>query len=191
VFELFVQSDRTLDRAQGGLGIGLSVVKRLVEMHGGSVSAKSAGLGQGSTFELRLPLAPQAVPAEEAPAPGAAPRRRVLVVDDNRDAAESLGLVLEAEGHEVRAAFSAEQALALAPAWQPELVLLDIGLPMIDGYEVARRLRTMEALRGTRIVALTGYGQPSDQRLAREAGFDGHLVKPAPVEQIARWLREM
>jgi PAS domain S-box-containing protein len=189
VFELFVQSDRTLDRSLGGLGIGLSVVKRLVEMHGGAVGARSDGVGRGATFEIRLPLADTALLERDAkPEPPAAPCK-VLVVDDNRDAAESLALVLEACGHAVRVAFGSEEALAVAPAWRPDLVLLDIGLPGMDGYEVARRLRAEPALSEAELVALTGYGQPSDRQRAREAGFSHHLVKPAPLEEIQRLLR--
>ncbi|MGM9490752.1 ATP-binding protein [Ideonella sp. YS5] len=184
VFDLFVQSDRTLDRAQGGLGIGLSVVRRLVEMHGGSVTAASAGPELGSCFEVRLPLADQAVPRPAPALERGGPRRRVLVVDDNRDAAQSLGMLLEAEGHEVHAVFGAEEALAAAPALVPDLILLDIGLPGMDGYEVARRLRQLDSLRPSRLVALTGYGQPSDRERAVQAGFDHHLVKPAALEEL-------
>jgi PAS domain S-box-containing protein len=188
VFELFVQSDRTLDRALGGLGIGLSVVKRLVEMHGGTVSAHSEGAGRGASFEIRLPLADAAKLEREAPWRVTAARCKVLIVDDNRDAAESLAMVLEAEGHDVRVALGAEQALALAPDWRPGFILLDIGLPGMDGYEVARRLRAEPALKGCHLVALTGYGQPSDQQRALQAGFDHHIVKPAPLEDISRLL---
>ncbi|RQP21953.1 ATP-binding protein [Piscinibacter terrae] len=188
VFDLFVQSDRTLDRAQGGLGIGLSVVRSLVEMHGGQVSASSPGTGMGSVFEVMLPLS-DALESDRMQEPSAwASPRKVLIVDDNRDAAESLGLVLEAEGHEVRTAANGEQALRIALEWMPDLVLLDIGLPGMDGYEVARRLRAMDELRGCRIVALTGYGQPSDRHRAEAAGFDDHLVKPAPMDAISRML---
>ena len=172
VFDLFVQSARTLDRAQGGLGIGLSVVKRLVEMHGGRVTARSGGVGQGATFEIRLPLIP--MPAAEAeaeaePAPRGLPPRRVLLIDDNEDAAESLALMLGADGHEVRTGFSATAALEMAAAWQPDIMLLDIGLPGMDGYEVARRLRAQPALASMRLVALTGYGQPDDIRRSAAA----------------------
>jgi len=189
VFELFVQSDRTLDRALGGLGIGLSVVKRLVDMHGGTVQARSDGIGQGATFEIRLPLASATFPAATEGARPPAPRQRILVVDDNRDAAESVAMVLQAEGHDVQVALGADEALQVAPAWRPGVVLLDIGLPRMDGYEVARRLRAEPALQGCCLVALTGYGQPSDRKRALDAGFDHHLVKPAPFEQIDRILR--
>jgi PAS domain S-box-containing protein len=189
VFELFVQSDRTLDRSLGGLGIGLSVVKRLVEMHGGAVAAHSDGVGRGSTFEIHLPLADIAHLERDAKPAPTVEHCKVLVVDDNRDAAESLAMVLEAGGHDVKVAFGSEEALQVAPGWKPDLVLLDIGLPGMDGYEVARRLRAEPALSGVDLVALTGYGQPSDQQRALEAGFSHHLVKPAPLEEIQRLLR--
>ena len=189
VFELFVQSDRTLDRALGGLGIGLSVVKRLVEMHGGTVVASSEGPGRGATFEIRLPVVRAGALQRDAVPRAPVASCKVLVVDDNRDAAESLSMVLEAEGLDVRVALGAEQALDEAPHWRPDLVLLDIGLPHMNGYEVARRLRAMPALRDCCLVALTGYGQPSDQQRAKDAGFDHHLVKPAPLDDIWRLIR--
>jgi PAS domain S-box-containing protein len=185
VFDLFVQVERGLDRAQGGLGIGLTLVRSLAEMHGGRVTAHSAGPGRGSEFVVRLPLAGHAPPdagsSPEGPPPALArpPSRRVLVVDDNVDAAESLALLLRAVGHEVRTAHDGLEALREAEAHRPEVVLLDIGLPRLDGYEVARRLRQQEGLRGALVVALTGYGQEEDRRRAAAAGFDVHLVKPA------------
>ncbi len=189
IFDLFVQSERTLDRAQGGLGIGLSVVRRLVEMHGGRVSAASAGIGQGATFEVRLPLSvPAAAAAGLADRPEQAPRR-VLLIDDNQDAAESLALMLRMDGHEVRAGFSAQDALAIAPAWRPDVVLLDIGLPGMDGYEVARRLRAALPAAPMRLIALTGYGQPEDVQRSARAGFDGHLVKPVGMQALADAIR--
>ena len=192
VFDLFVQSERTLDRSQGGLGIGLSVVRRLIEMHEGTVEVESPGLGQGSTFHIRLPLAPtpasSAEPAPRAAAPGAG---RIMVIDDNHDAAELLALNLEMDGHEVQAIMVPEKAVAAVLDWQPQVVLLDIGMPGMDGYEVARRLRQQPQLAGLRIVALTGYGQPDDTQRAREAGFDGHLVKPASLESITAMLQSL
>ncbi|MEO6281347.1 ATP-binding protein [Roseateles sp.] len=186
VFDLFVQSARTLDRAQGGLGIGLSVVRRLVEMHGGHVSASSPGVGGGASFEIRLPLTTLAAPAAAlAPAAGPPPRR-VLLIDDNEDAAESMAWMLRADGHEVQIGFSAEDALTLAVAWRPDVVLLDIGLPRMDGYEVARRLRADPAAAPMRLVALTGYGRQEDLQRSAQAGFDGHLVKPVGMEALAR-----
>ena len=188
VFNLFVQSERSLDRAQGGLGIGLSVVRRLIDMHDGAVTAHSAGLGLGSSFEIRLPLV--AAPARATPPPAPAPTRgkRVLVVDDNRDAADSISMLLQIEGHDVRTAYRGEDALALASTFAADLVLLDIGLPGMNGYEVARRMRQQ----GTagRLVALTGYGQPEDIQRAREAGFDAHLVKPVDFEQVLESLAD-
>ncbi len=189
VFDLFVQSERTLDRAQGGLGIGLSLVKRLVEMHGGVVSASSEGAGTGATFTLRLPrvAGPAAMPA---PAVAAAGRpRRILVVDDNVDAADSLAMLLRLDGHEVDTAYGAEGALAAVAARPPEIMLLDIGLPMMDGYEVARRARALPEGAGVRFIALTGYGQGEDRELALAAGFEHHLVKPPDLETLQRLLQ--
>ena len=178
VFDLFVQADRSLDRAQGGLGIGLSIVKRLIEMHGGSVIARSDGIGKGSTFQIRVPLL-RGVDAE-APLPTshAKARRRILVVDDNEDAANSLAMVLQLDGHEVLAVNTGAQALDKVRAFAPEFVLLDIGLPGVDGYEVAQRLRATPDLAAFKIVAITGYGQDADRKRTEAAGFVGHLVKP-------------
>jgi len=184
VFDLFVQSDRTLDRAQGGLGIGLAVVKRLIEMHGGTVSAHSDGLGLGSTFEIRLPLIETATQASIPQTHLRVPPRRILVVDDNEDAANALAMMLRLEGHEVESFFSAVAALARAPEFKPEVALLDIGLPEIDGYELARRLRESAGSRAIRLVALTGYGQAEDRERARAVGFNEHLVKPADLRSL-------
>lgn len=189
VFDLFVQSARTLDRAQGGLGIGLSVVRRLVEMHGGRVGASSAGVGQGATFEIRLPLSTPPDEAEAAPAGDDGAPRRVLVIDDNQDAAESLAMMLSLEGHVVRTGFGADDAFAMTRDWQPDVVLLDIGLPGMDGYEVARRLRAGALPPALRLVALTGYGQPEDLQRSAAAGFDDHLVKPVSLAALARALQ--
>ena len=182
IFELFVQSDRTLDRSQGGLGIGLSVVRRLVEMHGGTVEASSAGQGQGATFTLRLPSieAPGSVNGEEPVDEVEA--KRILIVDDNADAADSLALLLEMDGHTTRPVYGSMAALESAGTFDPQVVLLDIGLPGMDGYEVARRMRA----RGSKaqIVALTGYGQHNDQARSRDAGFDAHLVKPVDLQLL-------
>jgi signal transduction histidine kinase/CheY-like chemotaxis protein len=184
LFELFVQGDRSAARAQGGLGIGLALVKRLVELHGGAVEAHSAGVSQGSEFVVRLPRRPPPpVPAPVAAAP-AGPSRRVLVVDDNADAALMLTLLLRARGHEVRAAHSGPAALEAAVAFRPEAVVLDIGLPGMDGYEVARRLRTLPELAGALLVALTGYAQEEDRRRARAAGFNQYLIKPVEPDVL-------
>ena len=183
VFELFTQDHRTLDRSQGGLGIGLTLVKGLVAMHGGSVQAFSEGPGKGSEFVVRLPAKAISGPngGEEDHTPTSVPSAgsRVLIVDDNVDSAESLALLLTMSGHKVRTAHDGPAALEAAEAFRPEAVLLDIGLPGMDGYEVARRLRQQAGLNNTFLVAVTGYGQDEDRRRAEEAGFDAHLVKPA------------
>jgi PAS domain S-box-containing protein len=187
VFELFVQGDHTLARSQGGLGIGLTLVRRLVEMHDGEVSAASAGRGAGSEFRIRLPLLHETRPlagggAGESSAAG--PSRRVLVVDDNVDAVDSIAKVLQLFGHEVASAHDGPSALARAADFRPEVIVLDIGLPGMDGYEVARRLRALPAFRHTPIVAATGYGQEDDRIRSRQAGFDHHLTKPVDPEQL-------
>jgi signal transduction histidine kinase len=188
VFDLFVQADRTLARAQGGLGIGLSVVKKLVEMHGGTVLARSPGLGYGSEFEIRLPRA-MAPSAADAPSPGTpVAKRRVLVVDDNVDAADSLAQLLRLEGHDTDTAYTARSALDKFETYSPDLVLLDIGLPEMDGYEVAYRLKQRSGGRRVAIVALTGYGQSDDRDRALAAGFDEHLVKPVSYGELQRVL---
>jgi PAS domain S-box-containing protein len=180
VFDMFTQVGRTIERAQGGLGIGLTLVRRLAEMHGGEVLAASPGVGQGSTFTVRLPLAADgaaaAPPRRELPGGGAG--LKILVVDDNVDAAEMLALLLEAEGNQTRLAHSGPAALAVASELEPDLVFLDIGLPEMNGYEVATRLRADPRLRGCVLVALTGWGSEADRREAHAAGFDRHLVKP-------------
>jgi signal transduction histidine kinase/DNA-binding response OmpR family regulator len=192
VFELFTQVDRSLDRSQGGLGIGLTLVHRLVEMHAGRVEAHSAGPNRGSEFVVRLPaLAPdQAQPSGNGaePALAKAAARRLLVVDDNQDAADSLALLLGTAGHEVRVYTDGPAALAAADNFRPDMVLLDIGLPGMSGYEVAQRLRSRPGHEGVLLVALTGYGQDEDVRRSREAGFDHHLVKPADFEVLNKLL---
>lgn len=189
VFDLFMQGDRSLDRAEGGLGVGLTLVRRLAELHGGTVEARSDGPGRGSEFIVRLPLlaAPlsprRAPPDRNAERPQPAGCRRVLVVDDNRDAAESMTVLLELWGHEVRIAHSGREALAIAAGYRPDAVLLDIGLPEMDGYEVATRLRRIPEWTGVMLVAVTGYGHDEDRRRCRETGFDHHLIKPVdPVK---------
>jgi CheY-like chemotaxis protein len=192
LFDLFTQGDRSLARSEGGLGIGLTLVKSLVEMHGGGVEAHSEGPGKGSEFVVRLPtLASEPAPAAEGgeggpSSPPPSPCRRVLVVDDNVDAAESLAMMLRVWGHEVRTAYDGLAALNAAGQVHPEVILLDIGLPRMDGYEVARRLRERASTRGVLLVALTGYGQEEDRRRAKEAGFDAHLTKPADSTTLQR-----
>ncbi|HEU0202274.1 MAG TPA: PAS domain S-box protein [Burkholderiaceae bacterium] len=181
VFDLFVQGEHALARSQGGLGIGLTLVKRLVEMHDGTVSAASAGDGQGSEFQIRMPaLTEEAQGAARAapPTAQALAGRRVLVVDDNIDAAESIARILRLFGHEVQCQYDGPSALAAVPAYRPDIIVLDIGLPGMDGYQVARELRAMKGLGRVQILAITGYGQEDDRRRSREAGFDQHLTKP-------------
>jgi signal transduction histidine kinase/CheY-like chemotaxis protein len=189
VFDPFVQQEGTLDRAMGGLGIGLTVVKGIVELHGGTVSAHSAGRGLGSEFVLRLPLTaltPRAT-VRSTPPPRAATIEplRVLVVDDNVDAAEMLGDALEELDCSVRVCSDGASALEIAPEFKPDLALLDIGLPRMDGYELGQRLRRLYPGASLRIVAISGYGQESDQHRSREAGFDEHLVKPVGLETLS------
>ena len=181
VFELFAQAEGALDRAQGGMGIGLTVVKRLVELHGGTVSAASAGPGQGSTFELRLPLCPPPEDAAIRKSQGAAPaRRRVMVVEDNPDTREVLTLALEQAGHEVTSSPDGSHALDQVRVNAPEVMLIDIGLPGRDGYHLAREVRRALGSEPL-LIALTGYGQAEDRRRALEAGFDEHLTKPVDL----------
>jgi PAS domain S-box-containing protein len=194
LFEPFSQADSGIDRSRGGLGLGLALVKRLVELHGGTVSAHSEGLGHGTRVELRIPLQ-EGRDEPPAPALGREDRRRArrcLLIEDNADAAETMGLLLELYGHEVRIARDGREGLEMAGRFVPEVVLCDIGLPNgVDGYEVARRMRQDPALRAISLVALTGYGQEDDQRRAREAGFDIHLTKPADPEKLERLLAEL
>jgi PAS domain S-box-containing protein len=195
-FELFKQAQQGLDRSQGGLGVGLTLVQRLVKMHGGSVSAASAGAGRGSEFVVRLPLKPEQPivrpvgDAKAGPAAPHGPRRRIQVVDDNRHAAQALKLLLESDGHEVRVAGDGAGGLVLARQYKPDVALLDIGLPHMDGYELARRMREEPALGNTLLVAVTGYGQMHDRARASASGFNHHLVKPVEFTALQRLLRE-
>ena len=191
IFDLFTQADRSLDRSQGGLGIGLCLVQRLVELHGGTVEAHSV-LGQGSEFVVRLPVMLTALPASPSPATETvqppAKGCRVLVVDDNVDAAQSLAVLLEMTGHEVWLAYDGPTALKAAIDYRPDVTLLDIGLPGLTGYEVAQQIRQQPALKNIVLVALTGYGQESDLQLSQEAGFDHHLVKPVDFAEVEKIL---
>jgi signal transduction histidine kinase/DNA-binding response OmpR family regulator len=192
VFDLFIQSDRSLDRAQGGLGIGLSLVKSLVGLHGGRVEARSEGHGKGSEFIVELPALESAANARVAVAAQAAAvaetSRRILVVDDSIDAMDSLRTVLEMHGHCVRCANSAEAALEVARSFRPEVAVLDIGLPGMDGFELARRLRRSPANADVVLIALTGYGQAQDRARTRAAGFHHHLTKPADLGALVEFI---
>ena len=194
VFQMFTQLDGESDRAQGGLGIGLALVKGLAELHGGTVEARSEGKGHGSEFVVRLPLTKPAAPPKTAPLPPpleASPkRRRILVADDNPDAAGSLAMLLELEGHDVRVAHLGRAALSLAETFRPDTVFLDIGMPDLSGYEVARLLRDASWTQSLRLIALTGWGQESDRLRAMEAGFDHHLVKPVDLKRLEEILRQ-
>jgi two-component system CheB/CheR fusion protein len=191
VFEPFTQAEQKLDRSAGGLGLGLTLVKRLVELHGGAVRAHSEGQGNGAEFTIVLPI--DARPVAGAFAEPVAVRRasqRVLVVEDNVDGADILSALLRINGHDVRVCYSGSQALGEARAFKPDVVLCDIGLPQMDGYEVARALRNDPALNRVRLIALTGYAAREDHKKVIAAGFDEHLVKPADTEALERALNE-
>ncbi|MCW1912135.1 response regulator [Luteolibacter sp. GHJ8] len=192
IFGLFVQGSRTIDRTNDGLGIGLTIVQRLVQLHGGTITAHSGGLGMGSEFVIRLPSLASYAQAPSPKSPVESARAlRILIVDDNRDSADSMGMLLEIGGHEVTIAHHGTDALAKAEEFQPEVVLLDIGLPGMDGFEVARQLRGNPAHRDAFLIAVTGYGSDEDQTRAKEAGFDQHLVKPADLRKLRGWLQEV
>jgi signal transduction histidine kinase/CheY-like chemotaxis protein len=191
IFDLFTQAERSLDRSQGGLGIGLALVQRLVEMHGGTVAASSA-LGQGSEFVVRLPVVSPPPPQASAPATATAqpagPSLRVMVVDDNVDTVTTLALLVQESGHDVRTAYDGSAVLEAALDYRPHVVLLDIGLPGLNGFEVAKQLRQQPALQNAMLVAMTGYGRESDRQRSREAGFDHHLVKPGDFGKVLQIL---
>jgi signal transduction histidine kinase/ActR/RegA family two-component response regulator len=194
VFEWFTQVQRTADRSDAGLGVGLALARRLVDLHGGTLHAASRGLGQGSEFEMVLARAPAAaaVPIPPLDAEPAAPAAlKVLVVDDNEDAGTTMGLLLEALGHTATVVHHPFAALEIADALQPDVFLLDIGLPGIDGYELARRLRAVPGLDRSRLVALTGFGQADDQRKAFDAGFDFHCTKPVDIDFLGTIFSEI
>jgi CheY-like chemotaxis protein len=189
LFDLFLQGDRTLDRAQGGLGVGLTIVKLLVEMHGGTVEVHSAGLGKGSEFRIRLPRTqlPTGIPSREIPEerPPVRPRR-VLIIEDNADAAESMRALLRTDGHHIELAYDGAAGLAKLEDFRADFVLLDIGLPRMDGFMVAHAIRERFALaaRRPKLLALTGYGREDDRTAALKAGFDGHLAKPVDPRRL-------
>jgi CheY-like chemotaxis protein len=186
IFDLFSQADRSLDRAQGGMGIGLTLVKSLVELHGGTVAATSAGLGCGSEFALLLPATESSSVGDSEPdngSPKARGRKRVLLVEDSEDNRELLRELLELDGFEVEVAVDGLDGVRRALSSEPEIAIVDIGLPAIDGFEVARQVRAVLGKR-IRLVALTGYGQPDDHQRTIEAGFDAHLTKPVQLADL-------
>ena len=198
IFDLFVQGRQAIDRSEGGLGLGLTIVRSLVERHLGTVSAHSAGTGRGSEFVVRLPrvLSDTALAASTSRAMAARSSEvasnavRILIVDDNEDAAEMLATLLEARGYLTRIAHDAPAALRVAEEFEPRIACLDIGLPVMDGYELAVRLRDVPGLANIRLIALTGYGQDSDRQRTRAAGFDHHLVKPVDLEAVEAAVEE-
>jgi CheY-like chemotaxis protein len=204
VFDLFSQAGMMEERSRGGLGIGLALVKRLLGLHGGSISVHSAGVGQGTEFTIRLPAALDEPALAQTPAAGfeaaaavdtsaadPAPRRRILLVDDNHDALESLATLLSLSGHDVRTAADGFLALDAAPAFAPEVAVLDIGMPGLDGYELARRMRAQPWGKSMALIALTGWGQETDRQRSRAAGFDSHWVKPLDIELFTRYLAHL
>ena len=188
IFEMFAQADRSLERTNMGLGVGLSLSRRLVELHGGTLEARSEGAGRGAEFIVRLPALGVEAPARLRPAAGGAARparqRRVLVGDDNQDFANSLASVLQSMGHEVRAEHDGEAGLSAAMAFRPEVAFLDIGMPKLNGYDLAARLRAHPVTAATTLIAVTGWGQATDLQRARDAGFDEHMVKPVEMDRL-------
>ena len=191
LFEMFFQADSSLDHAGGGLGIGLNVAKRLVELHGGRIAAHSKGLGQGSEFTMHLPVTSEAESQPEPrrreitpPLPAVSISHKVLIVDDNRDMAEATAELATLCGHQVATAQDGPTALELASTFRPDIALIDIGLPQMDGYELARRLRKLPGMERVLLVAMTGYSREQDRRASREAGFALHLVKPVKSERL-------
>jgi CheY-like chemotaxis protein/two-component sensor histidine kinase len=194
IFEMFTQVDTSLERSRDGLGIGLTLVRGLVELHGGRVSARSEGIGRGSAFEVRLPAGvPAARPALNHHEPGTdrPVNRRVLIADDNRDGAESLALVMTVFGCEVRTAYDGASAVRAAESFGPEVVFLDLGMPGMDGFEAARRIRGLPGGHATVLIALTGWGQERDRQRTSEAGFDAHLVKPVDPLSMRSFLDKL
>jgi CheY-like chemotaxis protein len=192
LFELFSQVDRSLERVQGGLGIGLALVKGLTEAHGGRVEARSSGLGQGCTFTVRLPATERKPPASTSPADATlpTPKGRILIVDDNRDGATSLARLLTVMGNDIRTAHDGLEGIEVAEAFRPDVIVLDIGMPKLNGFDACRRIREKAWAKDTLIVAATGWGQDEDRRRSIEAGFDLHLVKPIDAVELTRLLNE-
>lgn len=193
IFELFVQVDNSTARSKGGLGLGLTLVKRIVEMHGGRVEARSDGLGQGSIFTVHLPTlaaAPEPPPTSTPQSTDSATTRRILVIDDNADAGFTLAMLLKLKGYEVHTRTSGRSGIEAAESLQPSAILLDIGMPGMDGYETCQLIRQQPWGRDLVVIALTGYGQEEARQQTKEAGFDGHLVKPVDIEELTKLLRK-
>jgi CheY-like chemotaxis protein len=192
LFQMFSQVEHALERSQGGLGIGLTLVKRLVEMHGGRIEARSDGLGKGAEFVVRLPVVVDASGMQtpngkdEPVVPKSA--LRILIVDDNRDGADSLAMLLRSMGNETRTAYDGQEGVDVAGEFRPAVMLLDIGLPKLNGYEACRRIRSQSWGKSVVLIAVTGWGQEEDRRLSREAGFDRHLVKPVNPQELMKLL---
>jgi CheY-like chemotaxis protein len=193
IFDLFMQASTGAGHPHGGLGVGLTLVRSLVELHGGSVEARSAGLRCGSEFTVRLPLVvPAAGAAEAVPSRGeSGPVRRVLIVDDNRDAADSLGVVLALHGMETQTAYDGESALEALDEFRPSVILLDLGMPGMDGYEVAQRVRQHPRARRATLIALTGWGQERDRQRSESVGINHHLVKPVDIDALRQLLSSL
>jgi CheY-like chemotaxis protein len=188
IFELFVQAEQRIDRPRGGLGVGLSLARSIVEMHGGTIEARSDGLGLGSEFVVKLPLVTAAIRSAPGKLTARGPRRRIVLVEDQVDSREMLRLLLESLDHIVLDAADGASAVELIERERPDVALIDIGLPTMTGYEVAQKIRARKDLSGITLVALTGYGAPGDIKAAREAGFDAHLIKPAEMSRIQELL---
>jgi CheY-like chemotaxis protein/two-component sensor histidine kinase len=190
IFEMFTQVGRDVHAVPGGLGIGLNLVRRLVELHGGFVSAQSAGVGLGSTFTVRLPLAmtPTKAPVSETQLGSSSAALRILVVDDNLDASESLAMLLRFGDHEIRTAGGGKEALEILAEFPSDVVILDIGMPVLNGYELAREIRKLSGFERVTLIALTGWGGEGDRKRSEAAGFDGHLTKPVAFEELERLL---
>jgi CheY-like chemotaxis protein/two-component sensor histidine kinase len=193
LFTLFTQVNYSLERAQGGLGIGLALAKGIVDLHGGEVAARSAGVGKGTEFTVRLPVSPDHSLAEGELAPepvDGRQKRRILIVDDSRDGAACLGMMLSLQGHDTRTAHDGQEAIELAEAFRPEVILLDIGLPRLNGYDACRRIREQPWSKDTFMIAVTGWGQEDDRLRSQEAGFDRHMVKPIDPEALQQLLAD-